>query len=147
LSSFLKVRWLKSSELEELEFLDIILEPESELSYNMVDSRSVMRLMVKQLGSSHLQEKSSNLEAKIIFLKRPLSAILPSLRLGEPTKEEIFNSENLLEISTKMLLQLERYVSQKLKKLFQSEPSTQIRCIYLRCTLIELSKQRTLLRE
>lgn len=147
MNSFLKVRWLKSSELEELEFLDIILKPELELFYNMVDSQSVMRLMVKLLGLSQLQERLSNLEAKIIFLRRPLSAILLSSRLGELTKEEIFNLENLLEISTKMLLQLERYVSQKLKKLFQSEPSTQIRCIYLRCTLIELSKQRTLPRE
>ena len=44
---FLKEPWLRSSELEELEFLDIILELELELFYNMVDSQSVMRLMVK----------------------------------------------------------------------------------------------------
>lgn len=57
MNSFLKARWLKSSELEELEFQDIILKPESELSYNMVDSQSAMKLMVKLLGLSQLQEK------------------------------------------------------------------------------------------
>jgi ribosomal protein S13 len=87
------------------------------------------------------------LEAKIIFLKSQLLAILLSLRLGELMKEEIFNLENLLEISTKMLLQLERYVSQKLKKLSQLEPLSQIRYIWPRFTLIESSRQKTLLRE
>lgn len=57
MNSFLKARWLKSSELEELEFQDIILKPELELFYNMVDSQSVMKLMVKLLRLSHLQEK------------------------------------------------------------------------------------------
>jgi hypothetical protein len=57
LNSFLKARWLKSSELEELEFQDIILKLELELFYNMVDSQSVMKLMVKLLRLSHLQEK------------------------------------------------------------------------------------------
>lgn len=47
MNSFLKARWLKSSELEELEFQDIILKLELELFYNMVDSQSVMKLMVK----------------------------------------------------------------------------------------------------
>ena len=74
-------------------------------------------------------------------------AILLSLRLGELTKEEIFNLENLLEISTKMLLQLEGYASQKLKKLSQLEPLSQIRFIWPRFTLIESSRQKTLLRE
>lgn len=87
------------------------------------------------------------MEAKIIFLKSQLLAILLSLRLGELMKEEIFNLENLLEISTKMLLQLERYVSQKLKKLSQLEPLSQIRYIWPRFTLIESSRQKTLLRE
>ena len=57
MNSFLKARWLKSSELEELEFQDIILKPELALFYNMVDSQSVMKLMVKLLRLSHLQEK------------------------------------------------------------------------------------------
>lgn len=57
MNSFLKARWLKSSELEELEFQDIILKLELELFYNMVDSQSVMKLMVKLLRLSHLQEK------------------------------------------------------------------------------------------
>ena len=87
------------------------------------------------------------MEAKIISLKSQLLAILLSLRLGELTKEEIFNLENLLEISTKMLRQLERYVSQKLKKLSQLEPLSQIRYIWPRFTLIESSRQKTLLRE
>jgi len=147
LNSFLKAPWPKSSELEELEFQDIILKPELELSCNTVDSQSLMNLMVKLLGSSHLLEKSSNSEAKIISSKSQSLVILLSLRLGELTKEEIFNLENLLEISTKMLLQLERYVSQKLKKLSLLEPSNQIRFIWPRFTLIESSRQKTLLRE
>ena len=57
MNSFLKARWPRSSELEELESLDIILKPELELFYNMVDSQSLMRLMVKLLGLSQLQEK------------------------------------------------------------------------------------------
>lgn len=127
LNSFLKELWLKSSELEELEFLDIILKLELELFYNMVDSQSVMRLMEKLLGLSHQQERSNNMEAKIIFLKSLSLVISLSLRLGELMKEEIFNLENLLEISTKMLLQLEEYVSQKLRKLYQLELLRQIR--------------------
>jgi len=62
-------------------------------------------------------------------------------------KEEIFNLENRRGISTKKLQQLERYVSQKLKKLSRLELLSQIRFTYQRFTLIELSKQKTLLRE
>ena len=80
-------------------------------------------------------------------MKSQLLVILLSLRLGELMKEEIFNLENLLEISTKMLLQLERYVSQKLKKLSLLEPLNQIRFIWPRFTLIESSRQKTLLIE
>jgi len=69
-----------------------------------------MKLMVKLSRSNHQQGKLSNSTVKIIFLKNLLLLILLLSKHGELMKEEIFNLENLQEISTKMLLQLERYV-------------------------------------